>query len=164
MKFSFSNSLHQAVLLSVLSIILGVGSNLVRTEKIPWLEKKLDTGVIEDLEDISQEQVLIAISLEQAKNLHDKEVLFIDARDTEYYLEGHIAGAWQDAFLLELSFNIESRQEKNAPIVVYCSDDGCGDSEELAYDLQSMGYSKLYVFKGGWLSWSEAGFPIESGE
>jgi len=163
MKFSFTNSLHQALLISALALIIGLGSNLVRTEKIPWLAKKLETGTIDELTS-SSEPVLIAISLEQAKSLFDKKVLFIDARDPEYYSQGHIAGAIPDAFLMELSFKIEEMQDKNAALVVYCSDDGCGDSEELAYDLQSLGYNEIYVFKGGWHSWSEAAYAVEVGE
>ena len=45
--------------------------------------------------------------------------------------------------------------------MVYCGDPGCGDSEDLAYDLQDSGFNKLYVFKGGWLEWSAAGYPSE---
>ena len=36
--------------------------------------------------------------------------------------------------------------------MVYCGDPGCGDSEDLAYNLQGYGFTKLYVFKGG--GWS----------
>ena len=40
---------------------------------------------------------------------------------------------------------------------------GCGDSEDLAYNLQDSGFTKIYVFKGGWLEWSNAGYPSETG-
>jgi 3-mercaptopyruvate sulfurtransferase SseA len=45
--------------------------------------------------------------------------------------------------------------------VVYCSDDDCGSSEELAYELQENGFMNILVFKGGWKSWTEAGLEIE---
>ena len=45
--------------------------------------------------------------------------------------------------------------------MVYCGDPGCGDSEDLAYNLQDYGFTKLYVFKGGWLEWSAANYPSE---
>jgi len=48
--------------------------------------------------------------------------------------------------------------------VVYCSDDDCGSSEELAYELQEIGFMNILVFKGGWKSWTEAGFEIETHE
>ena len=104
------------------------------------------------------------LSLTQAKNLFDDGILFVDARDDGYYTAGHIQGALKNAFLMELIFSIEAIQEKNAPLVVYCGDPGCGDSEDLAYDLQDSGFNKLYVFKGGWLEWSKAEYPSESDE
>ena len=65
---------------------------------------------------------------------------------------------------MELIFNISARQDKNAPLVVYCGDPGCGESKDLAYDLQYSGFTKLFVFKGGWLEWSKVEYPIEEGE
>jgi rhodanese-related sulfurtransferase len=105
----------------------------------------------------------VAISLEQAKNLFEQEILFVDARDEGYYDAGHIQGALKNAFLMELIFNIEKQQNKSDALVVYCGDPGCGDSEDLAYNLQDSGFTKLYVFKGGWLEWSKAGYPSETG-
>ena len=70
----------------------------------------------------------------------------------------------KNSFLMELSFNIEERQGKYVPLVVYCGDPGCGDSEQLAYDLKDLGFTKLYVFKGGWLEWSRAAYPSETGQ
>jgi len=69
----------------------------------------------------------------------------------------------KNAFLMELVFNIEQKQAKSEPLVVYCGDPGCGDSEDLAYDLQDSGFTQLYVFKGGWVEWSAASYPSETG-
>jgi rhodanese-related sulfurtransferase len=99
-----------------------------------------------------------------AKKLFDDGVLFIDARDDAYFVAGHVKSALKNAFLMELIFTIEAIQNKHAPVVVYCGDPGCGDSEDLAYDLQDSGFTKLYVFKGGWLEWSKAGYPSEVGK
>ena len=48
--------------------------------------------------------------------------------------------------------------------MIYCSDDDCGSSEELAYELQDLGFSNILVFKGGWRSWTDSGFEIEKNE
>ena len=48
--------------------------------------------------------------------------------------------------------------------MIYCSDDDCGSSEELAYELQDLGFSNILVFKGGWKSWTDAGLEIERNE
>jgi len=31
----------------------------------------------------------------------------------------------------------------------------------LANDLYNEGFTKLFVFKGGWLVWNESGYPVE---
>ena len=154
---NFRTPIGQVAFLVLLSCIIGFGSNLVRADKIPWIAVELPTAELID------KDVLVAISLEQAKNLFEQDILFVDARDEGYYDAGHIQGALKNAFLMELIFNIEKQQNKSDALVVYCGDPGCGDSEDLAYNLQDSGFTKIYVFKGGWLEWSNAGYPSETG-
>ena len=45
-------------------------------------------------------------------------------------------------------------------IVCYCSGFGCEESIELAEKLRLDGFSRIYVFLGGWPEWSEAGLPV----
>ena len=148
---------NQVVFFVVISIFLSFSSNLVRKDSIPLLAKKLE--ITEDIDIDSDESTLLAISLDKAKDFFENGVLFIDARDEVYYNDGHIKNAMKNVFLMELIFNIEEKQTKEDPIVVYCGDPGCGDSEDLAYDLQNEGFKKLFVFKGGWLEWSAANYP-----
>ena len=148
---------NQVVFFVVISIFLSFSSNLVREDSIPLLAKKLE--ITEDIDLESDETTLIAISIDKAKDFFENGVLFIDARDEVYYNDGHIKNAMKNVFLMELIFNIEEKQTKEDPIVVYCGDPGCGDSEDLAYDLQNEGFKKLFVFKGGWLEWSAANYP-----
>ncbi|MBT4784100.1 MAG: rhodanese-like domain-containing protein [Candidatus Marinimicrobia bacterium] len=152
----------QAILLVLISILIGIGSNILSSKPLPWFAVEL--SVVEDVEIKSNEPILAAISIEQAKLFFDDEVLFVDARDEGYFEAGHIKGAMKNIFLYELIFNIEEKQNKNTPLVVYCGDPGCGDSEQLAYDLKDSGFTKLYVFKGGWLEWSKAGYPSDVGK
>ena len=150
---------NQVVFFVVISIFLSFSSNLVRKDSIPLLAKKLE--ITEDIDLDSDESTLLAISLDKAKDFFENGVLFIDARDEVYYNDGHIRNAMKNVFLMELIFNIEDKQTKEDPIVVYCGDPGCGDSEDLAYDLQNEGFKKLFVFKGGWLEWSAANYPAD---
>jgi rhodanese-related sulfurtransferase len=152
----------QAILLVVISLLIGLGSNIISSKPIPWFAEEL--AVVDMVEIKSDEPILAAISLKQAKVFFDEEVLFLDARDEGYYQAGHIKGAMKNIFLYELIFKIEEKQNKDTPLVVYCGDPGCGDSEQLAYDFKDMGFTKLYVFKGGWLEWSKAGYPSEVGK
>ena len=153
--------LHQVAIFLALSCLIGFGSNLARNNSIPWLAQEL--VLAESIDTNSNEPVLTAISLDQAKSFFDDGILFLDARDEGYYDAGHIKGAMRNLFLFELIFKIEEKQSKSDPLVVYCGDPGCGDSEDLAYDLQGEGFNKLYVFKGGWLEWSAASYPSETG-
>ena len=150
---------NQVVFFVVISIFLSFSSNLVRKDSIPLLAKKLE--ITEDIDLDSDESTLLAISLDKAKDFFENGMLFIDARDEVYYNDGHIKNAMKNVFLMELIFNIEEKQTKEHPIVVYCGDPGCGDSEDLAYDLQNEGFKKLFVFKGGWLEWSAANYPSD---
>jgi len=157
---NFKNHIFQVYIILSLSIVISLATNLIRTDSIPLLSKTLEQA--DNIELDTDEPVLLTISLEQAKDFYEENILFLDARDEAYYNKGHIKGALKNIFFMELLFNIESRQSKNKPLVVYCGDPGCGDSEDLAFNLQDAGFTKLYVFKGGWLEWSAANYPSES--
>ena len=150
----------QIIVITITSIVLSLILNVVRPDGIPLLAKEL--AVAEEIEyDAATEPRLLAITLEQALDLYQKGTVFVDAREPEYYQEGHIKGAWNIPFFLELVFKLDSLQGKDAPLVIYCSGDECGSSEDLAYELQAEGFSNLLVFKGGWTAWNTSGHPTE---
>ena len=49
--------------------------------------------------------------------------------------------------------------EIDEQFVVYCSDSDCGSSEDLSYEFQSIGFSNILLFKGGWQEWVDADYP-----
>ena len=150
----------QIIVIAITSTLLSLTLNAVRPDGIPLLAKEL--AVAEEIEyDAATEPRLLAITLEQALDLYQKGTVFVDAREPEYYQEGHIKGAWNIPFFLELVFKVDSLQGKDAPMVIYCSGNECGSSEDLAYELQAEGFSNLLVFKGGWTAWNTSGHPIE---
>ena len=157
--------IHQSLLIVITTIILGFISNAIRSDSIPFIAEELTVTkeILLEVENI-EEPILTGISLSQAKILHDEGILFVDARGVEYWKEGRIKGAIVSDNFMELLFRIDSIQGKEKPIVIYCSDDDCGSSEDLAYDMQLSEFTQLYVFKGGWLSWDEAGYPTESSQ
>ena len=149
----------QIIVIAITSTVLSLTLNAVRPDGIPLLAKEL--AVAEVIEYDIAEPRLFAITLDQALELYQKGTVFVDAREPEYYQEGHIKGAWNIPFFLELVFKLDSLQGKDAPMVIYCSGDECGSSEDLAYELQAEGFSNLLVFKGGWTAWNTSEHPTE---
>ena len=149
----------QIIVITITSTVLSLTFNIVRPEGIPLLAKELVAAKEIDY-DVAEPR-LLAITLDQALELYQKGTVFVDAREPEYYEEGHIKGAWNFPFFLELVFKLDSLQGKDAPLVIYCSGDECGSSEDLAYELQAEGFSNLLVFKGGWTAWNSSRHPIE---
>jgi len=149
----------QIIVIAITSTVLSLTLNAVRSDGIPLLAEEL--AVAEEIEHDAAEPRLLAITLDQALEFYQKGTVFVDAREPEYYQEGHIKGAWNIPFFIELVFKLDSLQGKDAPMVIYCSGDECGSSEDLAYELQAEGFSNLLVFKGGWTAWNTSGHPIE---
>ena len=149
--------LNQMLAIIILSLAVGLFTNILRSDRIPILSQ--DMTLADDLDEVSGQPV--AVTLAQAKSLFDKGVLFVDARGDEYFADGHIQNAWNSGFFMELMFKLDSLQSRDDGVVLYCSDDDCGSSEQLANDLYNEGFTKLFVFKGGWLEWNESGYPVE---
>ena len=158
---NISSSIHQIYLYIIVSTIFSISLNVFRSDPLSLIAQ--DLVMVESVEELSNDvnQGIKEISLEIAKDLFDKNILFIDARAEEYFIEGHIPGALcNDDFDL-LMDDIDSRLTDNNYFIVYCSDDDCGSSEELARRLFDQGYLKIYLFKGGWKQWTENNFPTK---
>jgi len=96
----------QIIVITITSTVLGLGINAVRPDGIPLLAKEL--AVAEEIEYTTAEPRLLAITLDQALDLYQKGTIFVDAREPEYYHEGHIKGAWNFPFFLELVLSIQT--------------------------------------------------------
>ena len=148
----------QATYIIICSIIIGMSFNYFRTNGIPIISKPIN-GFSNNYQ--IAEFAIEIIDLEIAKKFFSDNILFIDARDDISFLEGHITGAISSIPYDDLVDNIFINQGFSEPIVIYCDDEECGLSEELGYQLQAEGFSKIYVFSGGWNQWSMAKLSIE---
>ena len=101
------------------------------------------------------------INLETAKNLQKNGALFVDARSEEYLEDGFIPGAINNDDTDALSDEIATLIGFDKGFVIYCSDDDCGSSEELSYQLYDQGFESIYLFKGGWKQWIENNLPAK---
>ncbi|OAM87823.1 rhodanese-like domain-containing protein [Termitidicoccus mucosus] len=85
--------------------------------------------------------------------------LIIDARPAADYAAARIPGAlplesvrWEEQLP-----RIVEQWRPDAPVLVYCSDEGCGVSRDVARRLKSeLGLPGIYVLKGGWRAWQAA--------
>ena len=96
-----------------------------------------------------------------------RNALILDARPLVFFGRGHVPGALnlaRDDFARDyrhLSPVLKAAIDK--PIIVYCSGGDCHDSRLVANALQSLGFSDVSVFTGGWEAWSAAGLPASTG-
>ena len=148
------------------SIIIGLSFNLGRS----WVDGAGISLLAEELKIVSDSEQAFAIlsdprvsiiDLQSAIEFHEKEILFVDARAEEYLYEGVIPGAISNDDIEVLSDEISDLIGYDKGFVVYCSDDDCGSSEDLAYELQERGFMNIFVFKGGWKEWTDAKMTIE---
>ena len=159
---NFSSSLSQIYFYLTISFITSFVVNFSRTDMLPIIADPLEK--IQEIEQINEKMpnhIIREISIDIAKDLFDQNMLFVDARSEEYYLEGHIPKAVCNDNLDLLITKIEEHISIDDAFIVYCSDDDCGSSEELAYLLQEQGFSNIFLFKGGWKQWVDNNLPIE---
>ncbi|MFI5144437.1 MAG: rhodanese-like domain-containing protein [Ignavibacteria bacterium] len=101
----------------------------------------------------------IDIRIDFAKALYDRKYTFIDARDDADYEAGTILGAKSYPFhkFDQIKDKI-SKLSKNDVYVCFCSS-ACDVSIDMAYAMAHMGFTKMYIFHGGWDEWKKAGYP-----
>ena len=113
----------------------------------------------------------IEIAFNDVKALHDRNVLFLDARRTSVYEQGHIPGArtysvWEsdiDDKVNKLFSERNDQAAQNLPIVIYCSGGDCEDSHMLAQKLWGIQFNNVYVYKDGFPDWQQHGAPVHTG-
>ena len=106
------------------------------------------------------------ISTSGAKKILDsKTAVFIDARRSDQFGEGHIPGAL-NIYAYEFKENIGKVGgiPKNKQIVVYCDGGECELSHDLADDLVKFGFTNVLIYTGGWEEWSKTSYPKATGE
>ena len=105
-----------------------------------------------------------AIDVDTARRLYDEGVtIFIDARSPSGYDEGHIPGAINIPYdqLPKYLETLQAETVTSDHIVCYCWSPTCDFSDQLATELNIMGYENVEVFTGGWEHWTAGGHPAE---
>ena len=154
------NLYSQITYIVFLSTSVSIVFNQLRSNPLAYVKQKVEViSNLENLQTESSEPTITGIDIKIAKELFDKNVLFIDARAEEFYNDGHIPNAICSDDFDSLVEQLEKKIEIDEQFVVYCSDSDCGSSEDLSYEFQSIGYSNILLFKGGWQEWVDADYP-----
>jgi rhodanese-related sulfurtransferase len=85
--------------------------------------------------------------------------LIIDARPAADYARARIPGALplEPARWEEQLPRVVEQWNPGAPVLVYCGDEGCGASRDVARRLKNeLGLTNIHVLKGGWRAWQAA--------
>jgi len=100
--------------------------------------------------------------------LFRRKALFLDARRSSVYAEGHIAGArsfpvWEADIEARVKALYEEGLDQQAPVVVYCSGGNCEDSHMLAEKLYMVGFDNVLIYKDGFPDWQKRGLAVSKG-
>lgn len=95
--------------------------------------------------------------------VNDQQCTLVDVRPMAQFDEGHVPGA--------VSLPIEVFDQRigdffvehplDTCIIVYCAGRECLDSHRLAQNLETFGFTNIWVFSGGFAEWIEGGLPVE---
>jgi rhodanese-related sulfurtransferase len=90
-----------------------------------------------------------------------KRPIIVEALPKRHFDAGHIPGAIQ----LNVS-DVDTHAatllpDPSAEIVVYCSNEVCSNSHQVAIALMARGYQNVAVFKAGKQAWQQSGLALE---
>jgi rhodanese-related sulfurtransferase len=117
------------------------------------------------------DKAYVEINGDDVAALHKAGALFLDARRTSVFEEGHIAGArsfsvWESDIDDKVNALFNERndpRDQNLPIVIYCSGGACEDSHMLAQKLWGIQFNNVYVYKDGFPDWQKRGGAVRTG-
>jgi rhodanese-related sulfurtransferase len=117
------------------------------------------------------DQPYVEIGYDDVAYLHRQGALFLDARRTSIFEQGHIAGArpysvWESDIDEKVNRLFEERNDPRQqlePVVIYCSGGDCEDSHMLSQKLWGVGFNNVYVYKDGFPDWQTRGGATETG-
>lgn len=110
----------------------------------------------------------VEIGYADVRSLYDRNSLFIDARRSDAYTDGHIAGArslpvWEADIDERVKAIYSEGLDQEKPIVIYCSGGHCEDSHMLAQKLWGLSFNNVLVYKDGFPDWKQRRAPVGTG-
>jgi rhodanese-related sulfurtransferase len=103
-----------------------------------------------------------SISREELKQAIDRgAVIILDARSPEKFQKSHLPAALNIPAGRAAELAPQLVPNKNAFLVTYCVNFTWKLSEQLARELQALGYRKVRTYEEGRQDWMNAGLPLE---
>jgi rhodanese-related sulfurtransferase len=165
LRTAFFHDLKWSVVLAIASLALAV------IWQWTFIQQGLQGNLFSQLKELERQEAarrlegIRTFNLQQVYTLHQQgQALFIDARPPEEYRQLHIEGAVNlTARQLEGTKipDLVKESDTKRPIIVYCGNEDCHASLQVAELLQSRGFTHVAVFLGGFRAWDEAGYPVD---
>jgi len=141
----------EAALLLAVALVAGTVGNALVPGGVPLMEVKAESQG--------------GMSVDEALGLFKNGAVFVDARDEEPFSQARIPGARNippGMFMDGIVQRLEG-VDPASTLVVYCSTSTCPLADQLAQNLQLMGYGDVRVFGPGFSAWKNANGPVEEG-
>ncbi|HRN78062.1 MAG TPA: rhodanese-like domain-containing protein [Candidatus Dependentiae bacterium] len=87
-------------------------------------------------------------------------LVVINVLDKQLYDDCHIKGSISIPFE-QLTEEIEKKVDKNAEVILYCSNYMCASSGYGCRKLTDLGYTNVSVYEGGTAEWFQENLPVE---
>ena len=153
----------QIIIIISLAVSLGIlRSFFLDDPKFSIIKEK---RVIEEINNFSIPSDIsspMGVNLEFSKYHFDAgSAIFIDARDPEDYVSGHIRDAINIPYdYYEEYEDVMDGLDDDGIYIIYCSGEECSLSIDLAdYLYTEKLIDTLLIFEGGWPEWQNAGYP-----
>jgi rhodanese-related sulfurtransferase len=88
--------------------------------------------------------------------------LVVEALPLPYYEDAHLPGARNLPHDSDDATIAAVLPDRDATVVVYCSNLACQNSTILSRRLAQLGYTDVHEYEGGKEDWITAGLPVES--
>lgn len=99
-----------------------------------------------------------------AKDLHDRQAVFVDVREAPQFNRGRIPSAVNPELSSALSKESLLRAAaKDDEVVFSCVGKYCPFSAYACAKAKIWGFTRVYYFAGGFPAWKAAGYPVETG-
>ena len=149
-------------ILVMAALVLGIATNCFRHAPLPLISFLPIIATENPLLPAPAEISLATLQDESSRH----KIQLIDVRPVPFYQLGHIPGAINvpvaDLQGISTTENYKLPFSKLDPVVVYCADVSCPAAKSAARKLESLGFSNVMIFSGGWYVWKRADLPVET--